>query len=192
LHGSGRLGRRWLKNGPPHSAAGCHRRRTPWSCARWRADPLVSSSSSCTTACNTSLTSRHFVSSLPPTASPKSIQRQTTLLPLRVRSGRSLAGDRRVLSGLPAHRKQLVTNLLRKAKQVEFLCSVAPCPPPRDATFSELAPLEAELKEANEDFLKALAEAGAWPTDAAAAGFSIFGSATAGRGHLPLRHAAQQ
>ena len=64
-----------------------------------------------------------------------------------------------------ANRKELVTDLIRKARQLEFLISALPSPPITSAEgdASALAELEAELQATNRDYLAALDEAGAWP-----------------------------
>ncbi|GAA5995724.1 hypothetical protein JCM5350_008111 [Sporobolomyces pararoseus] len=61
-----------------------------------------------------------------------------------------------------ANRKELVTDFLRKAKQLEYLIDSLPSPPSEEAlrTEQDLAELEAEVQDANKDYLEALAEAG--------------------------------
>ncbi|GAA5951375.1 hypothetical protein JCM3765_002461 [Sporobolomyces pararoseus] len=60
-----------------------------------------------------------------------------------------------------ANRKELVTDFLRKAKQLEYLIDSLPSPPSEEAlrTEQDLADLEAEVQEANKDYLDALTEA---------------------------------
>ncbi|GAA5944221.1 Srb7p [Sporobolomyces koalae] len=60
-----------------------------------------------------------------------------------------------------ANRKELVTDLLRKAKQLEFLIDSLPSPPPEEdvRTGQDLAHLESELQAANQDYLETLTEA---------------------------------
>jgi len=64
-----------------------------------------------------------------------------------------------------ANRKELVTDFLRKAKQLEYLIDSLPSPPSEEAlrTEQDLAELEAEVQEANKEYLSALGEAGERP-----------------------------
>ena len=65
-----------------------------------------------------------------------------------------------------ANRKELVTDLIRKARQLEFLISALPSPPTTSAEgdASALAELEAELQATNREYLAALDDAGASPS----------------------------
>lgn len=61
-----------------------------------------------------------------------------------------------------ANRKELVTDFLRKAKQLEYLIDSLPSPPSQDELETEydLAQLETEAQETNREYLLALEEAG--------------------------------
>ncbi|GAA5847959.1 hypothetical protein JCM3766R1_005920 [Sporobolomyces carnicolor] len=60
-----------------------------------------------------------------------------------------------------ANRKELVTDFLRKAKQLEYLIDSLPSPPSQDEleTEHDLAQLETEAQETNREYLLALEEA---------------------------------
>ncbi|GAA5913312.1 Srb7p [Sporobolomyces salmoneus] len=60
-----------------------------------------------------------------------------------------------------ANRKELVSDFLRKAKQLEYLIDSLPSPPSEQElrTEHDLADLEAEAQEANKEYLTALDEA---------------------------------
>jgi len=72
--------------------------------------------------------------------------------------------------GVPfaANTQELVGDFLRKAKQLEYLITVLPTPPPTfsdgdkpaDGSDPEFNELERELKAANEEYLEALSVAG--------------------------------
>lgn len=61
---------------------------------------------------------------------------------------------------LVANRRELVTDLLKKAKQLEYLISVLPSPPEQDTYEADFAQLDQELKEANAEFKETLSTAG--------------------------------
>lgn len=67
-----------------------------------------------------------------------------------------------------ANTQELVSDFLRKAKQLEYLITVLPTPPPTipdgdklaDGSDPEFEELERELQAVNEDYLEALSVAG--------------------------------
>lgn len=52
-----------------------------------------------------------------------------------------------------------MTDLVRKAKQIEFLIDALPAPEPDASQAARLAQIEADLQSANEDYTKAVARA---------------------------------
>ncbi|EJD55029.1 hypothetical protein AURDEDRAFT_50088 [Auricularia subglabra TFB-10046 SS5] len=58
-----------------------------------------------------------------------------------------------------ANRTELVTDLVRKAKQVDYLIGVLPVPESEEAQAERLEQMEKELQEANEEYRQAVARA---------------------------------
>jgi mediator of RNA polymerase II transcription subunit 21 len=61
---------------------------------------------------------------------------------------------------LPANKAELVTDFMRKAKQIEYLISVLPSPTEDEAADKEFTELEAELQDVNREYKEAIATAG--------------------------------
>jgi len=58
-----------------------------------------------------------------------------------------------------ANKKELITDLMVKAKQVEYLINSLPEPEPEEEQARRLAGLEEEMTKANEDYLRAVERA---------------------------------
>ncbi|KAH9939039.1 uncharacterized protein BXZ73DRAFT_89121 [Epithele typhae] len=58
-----------------------------------------------------------------------------------------------------ANKKELVTDLIVKAKQVEFLIQSLPEPDPEEQQVERLQALEEEMNEANEEYVQAVGRA---------------------------------
>ncbi|TCD71390.1 hypothetical protein EIP91_010096 [Steccherinum ochraceum] len=58
-----------------------------------------------------------------------------------------------------ANKRELVTDLMVKAKQVEYLINSLPEPEPEEAQARRLGHLEEEMKRANEEYIRAVERA---------------------------------
>lgn len=58
-----------------------------------------------------------------------------------------------------ANKRELVTDLIVKAKQIDYLINSLPEPEPEEAQAKRLEVLEEEMKQANEEYAKAVSRA---------------------------------